>query len=48
MKEALSRLYEALNALRSNKPNDRSEQDRIWAIAITDLEKTIAFFEKYT
>lgn len=33
--------------LRAYKPNDRSEQDRYWAITITELEKAIAIFKTY-
>jgi hypothetical protein len=35
----------ALSELRNAKPNDRSEKDRLYAIAITDLQKLTAFFE---
>lgn len=35
----------ALDELRKYKPNDRSEADRAYAIAITDLQKIVAFFE---
>jgi hypothetical protein len=45
--ETLTDLKEALKSLKANKPNDRSERDRYTAIAITDLEKLIAFYEKY-
>ena len=37
-------LYEVLRFMTEYKPNDRSEQDRHWAIAITDLEKVIAWW----
>jgi hypothetical protein len=30
--------------MKAQKPNDRSERDRYTAIAITDLEKLIAFY----
>lgn len=33
--------------LKSNKPNDRSEADRCWAIAVTDMQKLVAFFKVY-
>lgn len=33
--------------MRDAKPNDRSEQDRYWAIAITELEKARAVFVTY-
>ena len=35
----------ALEALRQHKPNDRSEKDRRYQIAITDLEKVFAYFQ---
>lgn len=42
--EELEQVYQAM---KSNKPNDRSEQDRCWAIAITDVQKLVAFFKVY-
>lgn len=36
-----------LQALRANKPNDRSDQDRYWAITITEVEKARAVFLTY-
>jgi len=33
--------------LESYKPNDRSKQDRYWAIAITEVEKAAAIFKTY-
>lgn len=40
----LSRVYELM---KENKPNDRSETDRCWAIAITDMQKLLAFFKVF-
>lgn len=37
-------LRAALEKLKSEKPNDRSEKDRRYAIAITELEKAIAYY----
>jgi hypothetical protein len=37
-------MYEAYNLMRQSKPNDRSEMDRRYAVAITEMEKTIAYF----
>ena len=45
--DTLVKMRNILQDIKANKPNDRSEQDRYTAIAITDLEKLIAFFEKY-
>ena len=35
---------ELRNLIHDMKPNDRSEKDRLWAIAMTDLEKGQAFW----
>ena len=45
--EVNQKLAEALAAMKDAKPNDRSEEDRYAAIAITDLEKVIAFYNFY-
>jgi hypothetical protein len=37
----------ALNALKMNKPNDKSEKDRAFAIVITDVEKALAYFDVF-
>lgn len=37
----------ALDALKDNKPDDRSEIARCYAIVITDTEKVIAYFKTY-
>lgn len=42
--EALNKVFEMMKA---NKPNDRSEVDRHWAIAITEMQKLVAFFKVY-
>jgi hypothetical protein len=44
---ANEKLLDALQALRDAKPNDRSELDRRLAIAITELEKVVAFYNYY-
>ena len=36
-----------LAALKESKPNDRSEQDRYFAIVITDVEKARAVYLAY-
>lgn len=33
--------------LKASKPNDRSEQDRYWAITITEVEKAFAIFKTF-
>lgn len=33
--------------LEAYKPNDRSKQDRYWAITITEVEKAAAIFKTY-
>jgi hypothetical protein len=45
--KTLQLLKEALETMKATKPNDRSERDRYTAIAITDLEKLIAFYVFY-
>jgi hypothetical protein len=44
---AIKALDQALFELRRNKPNDRSDADRYWAIVITDVEKAMAVFKTY-
>jgi hypothetical protein len=41
-KEAIQHLADAIEGLKSSKPNDRSEKDRKHAIVITELEKAQA------
>lgn len=36
------RLEFALDDLKGNKPNDRGDQDRRWAIVITETQKLLA------
>jgi hypothetical protein len=33
--------------MRDAKPNDRSEADRRYAVAITEMEKVIAYFDTW-
>ena len=42
-----TRIDEALAQLRYARPDDRSELDRRYAIAITDLEKVRAYVSLY-
>lgn len=44
---SLEALKAALELLKAGKPNDRSEKDRRYAVAITELEKTLAYFYLY-
>ena len=37
-------LEQALTLMHAVKPQDRSVEDRYWAIAITDMQKLLAFF----
>lgn len=37
----------AMKSARAGKPGDRSEVDRLYAVAITDLEKAFAVFTEY-
>jgi hypothetical protein len=38
------KLQEALDALRENKPEERSEEARRYAVTITEMEKVLAYF----
>ena len=40
-------LESSLRMLKRNRPNDRSEIDRRYAILITDFEKVMAYFKTY-
>ncbi len=40
-------LSELQETTKKNKPNDRSERDRYMAIFLTDLEKLVAFYDRY-
>ena len=40
----LVKFDDLLIAMRALKPNDRGEQDRYWAIAITETEKAVGLF----
>ena len=40
-------LRAALERLKAAKPNDRSDRDRYYAIAITDMEKLYAYFSTW-
>lgn len=46
-KRAFRLLKEVTEFMREVKPNDRSEIDRRYAIVITMLEKTVAFFDYF-
>lgn len=43
----LNDLEAALETLRLAKPEERSEKARRYAVAITELEKVIAYFKVY-
>jgi len=45
--EIADMLNDLKKAMEHNKPGDRSTKDRYFAIAITELEKLIAFWEYY-
>ena len=40
-------LESSLRMIQRNRPNDRSELDRRWAITITDFEKVMSYFKTY-
>lgn len=43
----LATITAALNTARNNRPGDRSAKDRAYSVAITDLEKVLAYFTMY-
>jgi len=45
--DMLISLESSLRMIQRNRPNDRSEIDRRYAILITDFEKVIAYFKTY-
>ena len=45
--ELMMTIYGALESLKDNKPNDRSEKDRRFAIMITDMEKIFSYFKTW-
>ena len=40
-------LESTLRMIKRNRPNDRSEIDRRYAVTITDFEKVMAYFKTY-
>ncbi|MCB1714145.1 MAG: hypothetical protein KDK05_03325 [Candidatus Competibacteraceae bacterium] len=40
-------LLALIEQFRDSKPNDRSDRDRYFAVAITDLEKVYAYYLAY-
>lgn len=42
--ESIKSLRDTLAVLKKHKPDDRSELDRRYAVTITELEKTLAYF----
>ena len=40
-------IIETFKALRTAKPEDRSEKARYYAVAITEMEKVMAYFHTY-
>jgi hypothetical protein len=43
----LGQLLESLLVLKDSKPNDRSDDDRRFAITITEMEKVVAYYSYY-
>ena len=43
----MSKLQEALETLRSAKPDDHSEIARRYAVTITEMEKVIAYYATF-
>lgn len=44
---ALEKLLDLMAQLRNDKPNDRSDLDRQYAVILTDLEKVEAYYYHY-
>lgn len=42
--QGIKSLRDTLAILKKHKPDDRSELDRRYAVTITELEKTLAYF----
>lgn len=42
--EVEATILQLLDLLEKNKPGDRSEKDRLWAILRTDTQKLLAFW----
>lgn len=47
MSQTREAIQKALLAAKSEKPNDRSELDRRYAVIITDLEKVMAYAKTF-
>lgn len=45
--EVYAKLFDALQSLRTNKPGNKSEFDRRYAVTITDMEKVLSYFQVY-
>ncbi len=45
--DMLISLESSLRMIQRNRPNDRSEIDRRYAVLITDFEKVMAYFKTY-
>lgn len=43
--EVQQRIADLLETLIQNKPNDRSELDKVYAVAITDVQKICAWWD---
>ena len=43
----MTALENALTVLREQKPNDKSEKDRRYAVTITEMEKVIAYYATF-
>ena len=42
--EVQEAILKMLDLLETNKPNDRSDKDRLWAMIRTDAQKLLAFW----
>jgi len=45
--QILGAMRQTLALMRQGRPDERSERARRWAVAITEMEKTFAYFNTY-
>jgi hypothetical protein len=46
-RDVLGTLNDMLEVLRENRPDERSERSRRYAITITEMEKVVAYFKTW-
>ena len=43
--EVAEKLKDALDTLREGKPKDRSQEDRVYSVCISEMEKILVYFK---